>query len=649
MDKRRIAAGLLAAGMISLTAYAAEQSALSAQPKAPTAYTIEKNQKMYELLDFSDQQETEFAKKGFLAAPEELVIQAADGKTVWSQADFDFLSGSAPDTANPSLWRNAQLNHLYGLFEVTQGIYQVRGYDMSNITFIEGEKGWIVFDPLMSVECAEAALALANETLGAREVTAVVLSHPHVDHYGGIKGVIRADSGVPIIVPEGFEESAVNENVFAGNAMGRRASYQYGPLLETGAQGALSIGIGLGQSKGTISYLPPTDHITKTGETRTLDGVEMVFQLTPGTEAPAEMNIWLPEKKALWLAENCTATMHNLYTLRGAQVRDGNAWAEYIMEAAAMFGEEAEVAFQSHNWPHWGNRVIINFMENTAAVYKFINDQTLMYINQGYTSNEIAHMIRLPEALEKVWYTRQYYGTIEHNSKAVYQRYMGWYDANPVHLGQLAPTESAKKFVEYMGDPARVLELAQADYAKGEYQWVAEITNILVFADSQNLQARYLCADAMEQMAYSAESGPWRNAYLTGAKELREGITKDDTQRAKSNVDTKRAMSPEMIFNYMGILLDSNAAQDLNMKLNFNITDDEPYLITVKSGVLLWQKGAEKNADATISLPRLSLLSLLNSDEAALEAIKVEGNADALKKLTAHMNGFEYFFPIVEP
>lgn len=629
---------------------------LDASAKEATKTTQDKNKEVYALLDFSDEQEKSFAEKGLIAAPESLELKDEKGKVVWSQKAYSFVENAdAPATVNPSLWRNTQLNHLYGLFEVADGIYQVRGYDMTNITFIKGDTGWIVFDPLMSTECSAAAMQLVNENLGERPVTAVVMSHPHVDHYGGIKGIISeeevASRNIPIIVPEGFEEHAVSENVYAGNAMGRRAGYQYGTILDDSATGSMSIGIGMGQSTGTISYISPNDTIKQTGETRTVDGVTMEFQLTPGTEAPVEMNTWFADKKALWIAENCTGTLHNLYTLRGAQIRDGNAWAEYIMEAMTRYGKDAEVVFQSHNWPHWGNDVINRYLENTSAMYKFINDQTLMYINQGYTSDEISNMITLPESLEKNWYTRQYYGTVAHNAKAVYQKYMGWYDANPVNLNPLTPSDSAKKYVEYMGDTGEVLKKARVDFDKGEYQWVAEITNVLVFADPDNQEARYLCADALEQLGYQAESGTWRNAYLSGAKELREGTITDTALKANSSADLKKSMTPEMMMDYMGILTDSNAAQDINLKINLNFTDTDPYLLRVDSGVLLYQKGVQADdADATLTLPRVAMFTILNKDEAKQqETIRIEGDQDILKKLTEHMVTFEYFFNIVEP
>lgn len=630
---------------------------LDATSKEETEFTKKINDEVYALLDFDDKQELEFAQKGLISAPDSMEITGEGGKVIWSQKAYAFLDGEeAPATANPSLWRNAQLNHIYGLFEVMEGIYQVRGYDMTNITFIEGDTGWIIFDPLMSVEAAQAAFALVTENLGEKPVKAIVMSHPHVDHYGGIKGVVSEqevkDQNIPIIVPEHFEEHAVSENVYAGQAMGRRANYQYGTILEPGVAGALSIGIGMGQSKGTISYIAPNDKITKTGETRTIDGVEMEFQMTPGTEAPAEMNTWFPDKKALWVAENCTGSLHNLYTLRGAQVRDGNAWANYIMETLSLYGDEAEVTFQAHNWPHWGNDFIKEYLSNTAAMYKFINDQTLMYINQGYTSSEISHMIELPAELEKNWYTRQYYGTVAHNSRAVYQRFMGWYDANPSHLNLLPPSESAKKYVEYFGDIDEVLRKAKEDFDNGEYQWVAEITNMIVFADPTNTNARYLCADAMEQLAYQAESGTWRNAYLSGAKELREGIDDDPANRPTGSSDIQKAMTPEMTFDYMGIHLDANAAQDLNLKINVNFTNYDPCVLTVKSGVLLYQIGASANdADLTVAMPKEAVLGLIAPDKETRDKAMeiVEGDESILDKLNEHMVQFDPLFNIVEP
>lgn len=628
---------------------------LTPAQKAATQFTADANAQVYALLDFEDKSEFENATRGLIASPEALEIRNEDGKLIWSQKAYDFLDGDAPSTANPSLWRNTQLNHIYGLFEVCEGIYQVRGYDLSNITFIKGDTGWIVFDPLMSTECAKAALELVNENLGVLPIKAVVYSHSHVDHFGGVLGIVTPEQvqaeGIAIIAPEHFEEHAVSENVYAGTAMARRASYQYGSLLEKGAQGALALGIGMSQSNGTVEFLSPNTDITHTGQELEIDGVTMVFQLTPGTEAPAEMNTWFPQKQALWLAENCTGTLHNLYTLRGAQVRDGNAWAEYIMESLALYGQQAQVVFQAHNWPHWGNENIQEYMTNTAAVYKFINDQTLLYINQGYTEAEIANMIQLPEAMEKVWYTRQYYGTVSHNAKAVYAKYMGWYDANPVHLLELTPTEEAKKLVQYLGDTNRVLEMAKQDYDNGEYQWVAQITNTLVFADPENLAARYLCADALEQLGYQAESGTWRSVYLCAAQELRQGTNTDPASRtAGANIASK--MTPAMIFEYMGIRLDTMAVPDLNFVAVANLPEGS-YTVTVHNGVILYQAGITcDNPDVVWNTNTAGLLAIATNKPAGIEKlVQQEGDTSLTTRLAEAMVELSQykFFHIVEP
>lgn len=629
---------------------------LNNESKEASQYTIEANNSVYQLLDFSDNSELDNANRGFIAAPETLDIYDESGKLVWSQTDYNFLDKEAPDTSNPSLWRDTQLNHVYGLFEVTDGIYQVRGYDMSNVTFIEGETGWIVVDPLMTVECAKAAKELVEQNLGERPVQAVIYSHSHIDHFGGVRGVIDEEDvlagKIQIIAPDGFEKHAISENIYAGNAMGRRASYQYGTLLPAGETGTLCIGIGMGQSKGTTSYISPTMVISKETETHVIDGVEIEFQLTPGTEAPAEMNFWIANKNALWMAENCTGTMHNLYTLRGAQVRDGNAWAEYIMESLARYGNEAEVVFQSHNWPHWGNDVIREYLTNTAAAYKFINDQTLLYINMGYTETEIANMIRLPEELEKVWYTRQYYGTVSHNAKAVYERFMGWYDANPVHLAELTPSDYAKKLVSYLGDADAVLAMAKADYEKGEYQWVAQITNTLVYADPENMEARFLCADALEQLGYQAESGPWRNAYLCAAQELRIGTNTDPATRSSGNADAISHMSPEMILDYLGILVDTEKISDLSFTANIVLPVGN-YVMRVKDGIVLYQKDClAEDADVTWTTNRMGLLSIVQKNAENVAAlITQEGDESYLTKLMDAVTVMQdyKFFNIIEP
>ena len=502
--------------------------------------------------------------------------------------------------------------------------------------------------------------------MGDARIVAIVISHAHVDHYGGIEGLISAedaaDPSLPldeqiasgktaIIVPQGFVDAVMKGNVFVGTAMKRRATYQYGSFLQYGEQGRLSVGIGLTAVQGGVGYIAPTVEIADTIYETEIDGVKAVFQLTPGTESPAEMNTYFPEMKALWMAENCTGTMHNLYTLRGAEVRDANAWARYITEAQTLFGD-AEVVFQSHNWPHWGRETVDEYMTNTAAVYKFMHDQTLLYINEGYTADEIAAMIQLPEALEKVWYTRQYYGTLKHNVKAVYQKYMGWYDANPVNLDELEPGEYAKKLVEYLGDTDKVLEMARADYEKGEYQWVAQITNTLVFADPSNMEARYLCADALEQLGYQAESGAWRNAYLVAAFELRNG-TDNYPQTTRVGVGTTaQGMDAQTMLDYMGIMLDAQKLADRTFTVNLKLQDGDDYLLKVHHGVLLYYRGAsDENADLTLSTVRTGILAIANGDQENVEKLVTleRGDETLFKALCESMAQPELYFHIVEP
>ena len=671
---KRIATILLAAMLLSCSIVALADSGLGLTTgvKPATEFTAAANAAVYDQLDFNDRQEYEFATRGLIAAPETLELVDEDGTVLWSQEAYAFLDEyeEAPDSVNPSLWENTRNNHAYGLFEVCEGVYQVRGYDMANLTVIKGDTGWIVFDPLMSVECSQAAMQLIEENLGKYPIKAVIISHSHADHFGGILGVMaeedKADEAlpfeeqiasgkIPVITPVGFTEHAVRENVYAGKGMGRRSNYQYGVLLTPGVTGKLAQGIGMGQSTGTVSFLTPSYEITETGETLTIDGVELEFQLTPGTEAPAEMNTWLPQHKALWVAENCTGTLHNLYTLRGAEVRDGAAWASYITEAITRYGKEMEVTFQSHNWPHWGNEVVNDYMVNTAAVYKYINDQTLTYINQGYTSDEISNMIELPEELNRIWYTRQYYGTVAHNAKAVYQKFMGWYDGNPVNLNPLTPSDSAKKWVEYLGDTDRVLQMAKADFDKGEYQWVAEVTNTLVFADPTNIDARLLCADALEQLGYQAESGPWRNEYLTAAQELRYGNA-NFTAATKSTGAMIKALSAPMLFDYMAIVMDKRALADVDFVMNVTLPDvSEQHMLRVKNGVVLVYANAQSDAaDVSITCPKNALFAILtNNQEAVAQAVQVEGDAGLLTLMMENMNQFPIDgtnpFNIIEP
>ena len=665
MMKRIVAYALAALLMLSC---ALAETTLNAEKKPATEITEATNAEVYQLLDFSDEQEAEFANRGLIAAPENLTILAENGMTIWSQDAYDFVRSAktAPASANPSLWRNTQYNALYGLFQVTDDIYQVRGYDISNVTFVRSQHGWIIMDCASSRYTAAEALKLFRSEMGDDPIVAVIISHAHADHYGGIEGLISAedaaDAALPmdqqiasgktaIIVPHGFVDSVMRENVFAGTAMKRRTTYQYGSFLPYDEQGRLSVGIGLTVVQTGVGYIAPTYEITDELCEMEIDGVRTIFQLTLGTESPAEMNTYFPDMQALWMAENCTGTMHNLYTLRGAEVRDANDWARYITEAQTLFAD-AEVVFQSHNWPHWGRDVVNEYLTNTAAVYKFMHDQTLLYINQGYTATEIADMIQLPEALEKVWYTRQYYGTLRHNVRAVYQKYMGWYDANPVHLNELAPTEYAQKLVEYLGDADRVIEMARADFEKGEYQWVAQITNALVFADPANQDARCLCADALEQLGYQAESGAWRNAYLTAALELRNGTDNYPKANRIGVGSTAQGMDAQTMLDCMGIQMDAEKLADRSFTVNLKLQDGDDYLLKVHHGVLLYYKDTfDANADLTLSTQRMGILAIINGNlEEVNQLVTVEGgDASLLTALCESMCAPELFFNIIEP
>ena len=678
--KKRIALALLGALLVMASvptvAYAQEESTestentdtLTPDKKPATTITKQINEDVYQVLDFDDTQEEDFAKKGFITAPDSLQITDDDGNVIWNMDNYDFVrDADSPDSANPSLWRNTKSNANYGLFQVSDDIYQVRGYDLSNMTFVRTDNGWIIMDCLASSDTAKAALELFKSEMGDIHIVAVIISHAHIDHYGGIQGVLTQDeladpslsldeqiaSGkTAIIVPDGFENAVMSENVFVGTAMKRRSLYQYGSVIQPGEQGRLSVGIGLAVSQGEVGYLSPTFNVTEEVFETTIDGVKVIFQLTPDTESPAEMNTYFPDKKALWLAENCTASMHNIYTLRGAEVRDANSWARYITEAQSLFGKDSEVVFQSHNWPHWGNDVIQEYMTNTAAVYKFMHDQTLLYINQGYTSTEIANMIELPEALNKVWYTRQYYGTLKHNVKAIYQKYMGWYDANPVHLDELEPTEYAKKLVEYLGDADEVLEMAKSDYEKGEYQWVAQITNTLVYADPENEQAKYLCADALEQLGYQAESGAWRNAYLVAASELRNGTDMYPPSAVTGSGSTAQQMDMQTTLDYMGIMLDSTKLADKSFTINLQVANDQNYLLKVHHGVLLYYPDEQdENADITITTKKAGILAIAACNEDGISKLveSVEGDQELYKAFCESMTPLSLYFNIIEP
>ncbi|MGY3875116.1 alkyl/aryl-sulfatase [Aeromonas dhakensis] len=631
-------------------------------PKPASEFTIQANQNVLHTLPFNDKQDFEDARRGFIAKPDTLTIKDEQGNVVWDLEQYKTYIGldkTAPDTVNPSLWRNAQLNMEYGLFKVTDKIYQIRGFDLSNITFIQGDKGWIVFDPLISPQTAKAALAFINKTLGERPVTAVVYSHSHVDHYGGAAGLFNSPdevkkNGVQIIAPEGFTEHAVSENVIAGNAMARRAVYMYGALLPRNAQGGVNGGLGQTTSTGVPSLLLPTRFITKSGEEVTLDGVRMVFQMTPGTEAPAEMNTWFPESKALWMAENTTNTMHNILTLRGAQVRDALKWSSYLNETIETWGDQAQVKFQSHHWPRWGNASIVDYFKKQRDLYKYIHDQSVRLMNMGYTGEEISEKIALPPELNDFWPNRGYYGTLRHNSRAVYQRYMGWYSGNPSDLDNLPPEMVGPKYVEFMGGEQALLKKAKASFDKGEYRWVAEVLKHLVFANPNNQEGKLLLADALEQLGYQAESGPWRSVYLQGAYELRNGVpTAGGTVTASP--DTIRAMSPSMLFDYLAVRINPEKAAGKKMVINMDFTDiGEKHTLSLENAVLNHTTHYAAKPDVTLTLSKQTLDDIqlgqgTLEQKIASGEIKVQGNQQTFSDFVGLLDKFNFWFNIVTP
>ncbi|TLM79715.1 MBL fold metallo-hydrolase [Microbulbifer harenosus] len=631
------------------------------EPKPASAATKAANAEVQKTLPFNDKADFENAQRGFIARPETLTVKDAKGNVVWDMEaykKFIDLDKPAPDTVNPSLWRNAQLNMLYGLFKVTDNIFQVRGYDITNITYVKTDSGWIVFDPLISTETAKAAHELVTKELGERPIKAVVYSHSHVDHYAGIKGIVKqadVDSGkVKIIAPEGFMEHAVSEMILAGNAMSRRAVLMYGAVLPRNAQGSVNAGLGQSNSTGTVTLIPPTEIVSKTGTEITVDGVKMVFQMTPGTEAPAEMNTWFPQWDAMWMAENTTNTMHNILTLRGAEVRDPLIWAKYLNETIALYGNKVQVKFQSHHWPMWGNKEILDYWKKQRDLYKYIHDQSVNLLNKGYTGPEIADMIELPPELNNFWPNRGYYGTLRHNARAVYQRYMGWYDSNPAHLNRLPPEKASKKYVEYMGGSAAIMKRAKADFDKGDYRWVAEALNQLVFAEPNNTAAKNLLADTYEQLGYQAEAGSWRSEYLQAAFELRNG-TPSSGGVSSASPDTIRAMSPEMLFDYLAVRLNGPKATGKKIALNINFPDlKKKYALVVENGVLNYFTTPLEKPDATVTIPKTVLDSIQlgesDLDTAVSEGkVKIDGNAESFTLFTGLLDSFPFWFNIVTP
>ena len=597
-------------------------------------------------LPFSDRQDFEDADRGFLGKLDPAVITADDGRVVWDNDVYAFLEGDCPDTAHPSLWRQGQLVARQGLYEVVPGIYQVRGLDLSNMTLIESESGVIVIDPLVSTECAAAALALYRLHRGARPVVAVIYTHSHIDHFGGVRGVIGPDDGVPILAPEGFLHHAVAENVYAGTAMTRRAVFMYGALLERGPEGQIGTGLGMTNSTGTVSLLAPTLDITETGQEEMVDGVRIQFQLTPGTEAPSEMNFYFPDFRALCMAENATHNLHNLLTLRGALVRDPRVWSRYLGEAIDLYTGDADVAFASHHWPTWGRDRIVTYLAQQRDLYAYLHDQTLRWMNKGYTGIEIAEMIEMPPALDDAWHTRGYYGSVSHNVKAVYQRYMGWFDGNPANLWQHPPVERAARYVDSLGGPSAVVERARHYVEVDDLRFAAELLNHVVFADPDHLDAKEVLAEVYTRLGQGSENGTWRNFYLNGAKELRDGVA---VQTVVMGGDLVASLSIEQLFDAIAIRIDGPSAWELDVVIDWVFTDlDERWRTTLSNGVLI-PTIAPDDGDAalTVTLTKPQFLALLARQ--GLDEPTYDGDAGLLVALVGVLDTFDPNFAIVTP
>ena len=624
------------------------------EAKAPTPFIESLNREYVTSLPFGDTRDFADADRGFIGALEPCVIAAADGRVVWDNDVYSFLGGDAPPSVHPSLWRQSELCAKQGLYEVVEGIYQVRGLDLSNITFIEGDTGIIVIDPLVCTETAAAALALYRKHRGDRAVTAVIFTHSHVDHFGGVLGVTTqsdVDAGkVPVLAPEGFVGHAVQENVYAGTAMTRRAAYMYGTALDRGPQGQVGCGLGQAPSTGEVAIIVPTIDITTTGETHTFDGVEIEFQMAPGTEAPAEMHFYFPKFRALCMAENATHNLHNLLTLRGALVRDPHAWSGYLTEAIDTFADRADVVFASHHWPTWGREHIVEYLSLQRDLYAYLHDQTLRRLNQGYTGIEIAEHFAMPPALEKAWHAHGYYGSVSHNVKAVYQRYMGWFDGNPGRLWQHPPEALAPRYVAAMGGIDRVVEIAQGAFDSGDFRWAATLLDHAVFTDENHVGARELYADTLEQLGYGAECATWRNFFLSGSTELRTGNFGTPVSTTAPTMLSQ--LTPEQMFDILAISVNGPRAWDLEMAMDVTFADlGDNYRLTLCNGVLVYRKRPAEpdSATATVTLAAKMRLMAAAMGDFTSPGLEVSGDAGALQALMGVLDRPDPDFNIITP
>lgn len=648
-------AGVCSTSLISLPVLAQEGA------KDATAQTKSANDALYGQLPFTDKTDFMNAHKGFIAPLPNELIKGKQGNVVWDPQQYAFIKEGekAPDTVNPSLWRQSQLINIGGLFQVTDGVYQIRNLDLSNMTIMEGKEGITVIDPLVSAETAKVGMDLYYKNRGKRPVVAVIYTHSHVDHYGGVRGVIdEADvkSGkVKVYAPAGFMKEAVSENIMAGNAMSRRASYMYGNLLKPDAKGQVGAGLGTTTSAGTVTLIEPTNYITHTGQKEVIDGLTYDFMMAPGSEAPSEMLWYVEEKGMIEAAEDVTHTLHNTYSLRGAKIRDPLAWSKYINDVIGRWGGKANIIIAQHHWPTWGNENVVKLMKSQRDMYRYINDQTLRMANQGLTRDEIAANFKLPSGLEKSWASRGYYGSVSHDVKATYVFYLGWFNGNPATLNELPPVDAAKKYVDYMGGADAIMQKAKTDYAQGNYRWVAQVTNNIVFADPSNKEARNLEADALEQIGYQAESGPWRNFYLTGAQELRNGVVKGATPNTASP-DTVKAMSPEMFFDYLAVHINGEKAANAQAVFNVDLgADGGKYKLELENGVLNHSADAQaSNADASITLNRATLNKIILKEESLKQAeekgdVQISGNHAKLDEFLGYLDSFDFWFNMVTP
>jgi alkyl sulfatase BDS1-like metallo-beta-lactamase superfamily hydrolase len=632
----------------------------SAQPKDAEPATRQANAEVLRSLPFGDRTDFDDAQRGFIASLPHDIMSGDGQRTIWSMRPYAFENGEAPATVNPSLWRQARLNNFNGLFKVTDRVYQIRGLDDSNMTIVEADSGLIIIDTLSAAESAKAAVELYYQNRARKPVAAVIHTHTHVDHFGGVKGVVSEDDvrtgKVQILAPDHFMDYAVADNIVAGNAMFRRSLYQFGPILPPGERGQIDAGHGKNVPRGgTLTLIAPTDLIKDSYEVRTIDGVDIEFHLVPGSEAPAEMILYFPQFKLLDMAEDTNHTMHNLYALRGAEVRDARLWSSYINEALDRFGERTDVLIAQHQWPTWGGERIATFLKKQRDMYKFIHDQSVRLLNRAYTPNEIAETLKMPASLADDWSARGYYGTLSHNAKAIYQKYLGWYDANPANLSPLPPVDQARRMVEYMGGADAVITRARDDFKAGNYRWVASIMNVVVFADPANRQARELGADALEQLGYQAEAASWRNAYLMGALELRNGVTKLPGIGAFSR-DMLKALPLNLVFDLWAVRLNADRAEGRTIVINWTFTDvGEKFTVNLENSALTNLRGKlAAKADAGLTLTRATLDSILVRQQTfpnAIKAgdIKVEGDPGKFGELIGMLDEIAPDFPIVEP